>query len=150
MQGIMINIIAIVLSISSITIGFLKLFIGFESYTISIGNNYITIPNSTSIYYIFLVNFIGGVCVLYHSYKTVKYRNKSIIILSKLSKFEILTGIYSMIIALILLVKLFVLLAGFGNNLTNYFILFLIVICIQGVYPLLIIVLVFKNFRNSF
>lgn len=149
MHKVMINWLLIVFSILSIIIGVLKLFIGFDNYTISIGSNYVTIPNSTSVLYVFLVNLIGGVSVFYHSLKTITYKNKiNHTNPVKLSKLEIISGVYSMLIALIMMIKLFVLLAGFGNNFVSYFIIFLIVIGIQGVYPILIIALVFKNLKN--
>lgn len=149
MHKAMINWLLIVFSILSIIIGVLKLFIGFDNYTISIGSNYVTIPNSTSVLYVFLVNLIGGVSVFYHSLKTITYKNKiNHTNPVKLSKLEIISGVYSMLIALIMMIKLFVLLAGFGNNFVSYFIIFLIVIGIQGVYPILIIALVFKNLKN--
>lgn len=149
MHKAMINWLLIVFSILSIIIGVLKLFIGFDNFTISIGSNYVTIPNSTSVLYVFLVNLIGGVSVFYHSLKTITYKNKiNHTNPVKLSKLEIISGVYSMLIALIMMIKLFVLLAGFGNNFVSYFIIFLIVIGIQGVYPILIIALVFKNLKN--
>jgi len=141
MRKTIINWLTIIFSIISIFIGVLKLFNGFDSYTISIGVNYVTIPISTSLYYIFIVNIIGGVCVVYYSYKTKKPT------LNKLSNTEVLTGLYSILIALVLLVKLFVLLTGFGDDFINHFIIFLIVLLLNGLYPLFILILAFKTFN---
>jgi hypothetical protein len=158
-----INIISALFGTMLIISGVLKSVDMFSSISLSIGGAYLTIPNSMSIIYIVLINWIGGGCILFHSLTTLDFKNNSTDSKVKneldskqfnekvrvLNTFETITGLGTILISIWLLLRTIVLLTSFEGEIIEMLPLFIMVFLLFGAYSVIPIIMAGKNISLS-
>jgi len=150
------NYISVFFGILLLIAGILKYNDMFYSMEFHWGELSLTIPNSMSMIFIFFVNFIGGMSMIYHSlitlnfdknklYKEFKenenFRNKT----KPLSVSALITGYVTMIVSSLFIIKLFVVLSYFENSIQTFLPLIFLSILNYGVFSIVPIIVVTKN-----
>jgi hypothetical protein len=140
--------------------GFLKMLDMFRSVELSIGNMYLKIPNSNSFAYNLIVNFIGGVSMIFHSISTINFK-RSILLkdepefinnlnnseLKEMSKVSLITGLLTMLVSFWLIIRTTVILTAFEGSITDFYPLFILVIILYGTFSFIPILLTGKNLK---
>jgi hypothetical protein len=131
----------------------------FATTEISLFGQYVKIHNSTSAFYIIVINLCGGGSMLCHAVGTWSFkRNKQIPLghqvdlvddtfpaIQPLSKFMIITAIITLLVSLWMLVKTVAILASFESTFMEFLPLFVIVLLLYGSIALFPILLAGKN-----
>jgi type III secretory pathway component EscU len=140
--------------------GIVKLMGGLNTLEFHIGEKYLTVNNSTSLFYIIAVNFLGGAAFLYHALMTLKFKNvrqnyinnpdktvnsNDIEFTEPLSKTVFLSGVFTFLICFFLFIKAVFLIGSFEYYVTEYILLLVVTILIYVPYAVIPVILVFEN-----
>ena len=156
-----------ILNYSTIVYGFLlfisgiiKLNGGLATFKFYIGDHYLTIENSTSMFYIIAINLLGGASFFYHGIMTIKFQNERLTYINNkdksiptseieftkpLSTLVFASGMYSFFISFFLFIKVITLVTSFDGQLDEYWDLMILAVLIYVPYAVIPAILVFKN-----
>ena len=139
------NYLTIIYGILLVVSGLLKLNGGLRHYEIHAGEKYIIVTTSTSITYIVLVNFIGGLSFLYLAIQTIKSKNflaanesgsesvsedKGMKSKRQYSKLVLPSALITLFTAAFLLIESFAYFGFFENGINGYGVIFIMAIAI--------------------
>tara|TARA_Y100000766_G_scaffold176300_1_gene151397 strand:- start:437 stop:985 length:549 start_codon:yes stop_codon:yes gene_type:complete len=133
-----------------ILIGLLKLVNLIQSVELMVAGMTIKLNPMKGLFYIIVVNLIGGLAMIHHSLSTLEFNKKILekkdVINKPLSKAVLYSGVIVLIISFWLVLENIILLSGFENRISQFWPLF--VVCILLFLPFAIIpfILISKNF----
>jgi hypothetical protein len=131
----------------------------FASMTFGFGQLTFTVPNSMLMFYIVVVNFIGGLSMTFHAIGTINFKKNKYLFpqpldvdiqlsqtpIKNLSNFNVLTGFMTLIISFWHIKKTIGVLSAFERHITDYLILFIVVFLLYGLYAMIPLILAGKN-----
>jgi hypothetical protein len=146
--------------------GIIKLMFGLESIHLTFAGSFMNVPVVNNLFFIFMVNFLGGFSFLFHAIKTLNYKKENLVTVSKseiiddeveaeiglkeMSRPVMLSGSYSIIIGLwFILSSVGLILLAYKFGVVEFVELFTVVLLISIASGLIPIILVSKNIALS-
>lgn len=131
--------------------GILKSFNMFYSMELHWGELYLRIPNSNSIIYNLIVNFIGGFSMTYHSITTLKFNKNEIEHCNNnnaskpMSNFILGTGFTTILISFFFFIRTLVIISLFEGSIMLFLPLIIFAILLYGIFFIIPAIVVAKN-----
>jgi hypothetical protein len=151
------NILTAIFGVLLVGGGLLKCFGLFETYTITFSDTYLKINNSTSVVYITVINFIGGIAMIYHALSTLNYKRHiitspevldsvdKIVEPEKLSRLNLIACFIILIVSFIAFIRTMILLSAFEQDTGSFIPLIIITVVMHGSFAGIPIWLAGKN-----